>query len=366
MSIFGSTGGSLPQSQKKRKADIVEQLAMRRRRIPQVLECGGEHFTEKVMLRMGRCRHRIVARADKTLEKKKIEAGESCKSPWCPACMLAQARRDAARIAVLMKWIQVKEGKIFWFVTLTAPNVTGDKLKEEITKYNKSFNKLMGREEVERAVKGYVRKLEVTYNKEPFITRDMWYGNKERHIKPQGRYFKEKGLKVGDANPNFDTYHTHFHVLLAVNRTYENDPDQHISKWRWLQLWREVMEDQTITQVDARRVTVSAGREVGEVAKYTAKDADYAVSPEVFAVYYRALTRRQKTTYGGLFADANKLYKEGELDELKEKDLTEYVYRLFYQWEHDGYLLADIRELMEQECAAIHGQTIEEMELEDG
>jgi hypothetical protein len=144
-------------------------------------------------------------------------------------------------------------------------------------------------------------------------------------------------------------------VLIAVNKSYFEDSKQRITRETWLHLWREVMEDQTITQVDARRVTVSAGREVGEVAKYTAKDSDYAHSPEVFAVYYRALTRRQKTTYGGLFADANNLYKDGKLDDYKEKDLTEYVYRLFYQWEHDGYLLADIRELTEQERAMIHG-----------
>lgn len=357
----------IAQVDKKNKKDVVKQFAKRKKRIPKVLECGKEFFTEGTTERMGRCRRYMELFADKTLEKRKVTACESCKSPWCPACMLAQARKDAQRIAVLMKWVRLKEDKEFLFLTLTAPNVRGDELKETITQYNKSFKKLMERLEVERAVKGYIRKLEVTYNKEPIITSDMWNGNKERHIKAQGKYFQALGLHIGDANPNYDTYHPHFHVLIAVNKSYFDDKRLYISRETWLQLWRDVMGDNSITQVDARRVTLNSGKEIGEIAKYTVKDSDFAHSPEVFAVYYKALQGRQKTTYGGLFAKANKLYKEKdpEMMALKEIDLTEYVYRLFYQWERDGYLLTDVRELTAEERAAVHGQAIEEMEVED-
>lgn len=330
------------------------------------LECGGEYFTMCTIERMRRCRHYLELVADRTLEKKKITACEACGSPWCPACMLAQARKDAARIAVLMKWVQLKHGKDFLFLTLTTPNVTGEALRETINEYNLNFKKLTKRREVEGVIKGYVRKLEITYNKEPTITRDMWYGNKERHIRACGKYFKSLGLRIGDANPNFNTYHPHFHVLIAVDRTYF-DSRHYINRQTWLRLWREVMNDQSITQVDVRRVTPNVGREIGEVAKYAAKDSDYAYSPEVFAVYYRALNRRQKTTYPGLFAEANKLYKQKdkEIRDLREKDMTEYVYRLFYEWDKDGYLLTDMRELEEWEKTALFGQPIEEMDIED-
>ena len=52
----------------------------------------------------------------------------------------------------------------FIFLTLTTPNLKGDSL-EEIKKYNKSFKKLMKRKEVKDIVKGYIRKLEITYSK---------------------------------------------------------------------------------------------------------------------------------------------------------------------------------------------------------
>ena len=37
---------------------------------------------------------------------------------------------------------------VFIFLTLTTPNVKGDKLEEEIKHYNKSFERLMKRKEV--------------------------------------------------------------------------------------------------------------------------------------------------------------------------------------------------------------------------
>lgn len=54
----------------------------------------------------------------------------------------------------------------------------------------------------QKVVKGYTRKLEITYNEER------------------------------------DDYHTHFHVLIAVNKSYFNQATQYISRDRWLELWQ--------------------------------------------------------------------------------------------------------------------------------
>lgn len=366
-SVNRITGEIISQQAEKRKQDILEIGREKKRNVEKTRNCGKDYLTEGTIERMGCCRNYWEMVADATLEKKKTIGGNSCKSPWCPVCVWLQARKDALKISILMLYILQEYQREFLFLTLTAPNVTGDRLKETITTYNKAFNNLMGRDEVKRVVKGYVRKLEVTYNKEPIITRDMWYGNKEKHIKAQEQYFRARGLKIGDTNPNYDTYHPHFHVMVAVNKSYFDDTKQYINREKWLRLWREVMGDTSITQVDARRVTLDSGKAIGEIAKYTAKDSDYTHSPEVFGVFYRALNRRQKTTYGGEFAEANDKFKKGKLNDLKEKDLTDYVYRLFYQWQPVGgeYLLADIRELTERERAEIHGIPWEEMDFED-
>ncbi|MDY7954942.1 protein rep, partial [Bacillus thuringiensis] len=70
------------------------------------------------------------------------------------------------------------------------------------------------RRNIQRSIKGYIRKLEMTYDKERFITEEM-YNNKKRKA-----YYDSRGLKVDDHNPNYDTYNPHFHVLLCVEKNY--------------------------------------------------------------------------------------------------------------------------------------------------
>lgn len=45
--------------------------------------------------------------------------------------------------------------------------------------------------------------------------------------------------------------------------------------------------------------------------------------------------------YSGLFKDARKKLKSGELDYLKEVDPTEYIYQIFYTWNKKEYLASE-------------------------
>ncbi|MDG3039656.1 protein rep, partial [Roseicyclus marinus] len=94
--------------------------------------------------------------------------------------------------------------KQFIFLTLTTPNVTSEYLENEIKHYNKAFKKMVERKKVKSILKGYVRKLEITYNKKR------------------------------------DDYNPHFHVLIAVNKSYFTDKRYYISQKEWLNLWRDV------------------------------------------------------------------------------------------------------------------------------
>src|SRR5699024_11841903 len=91
--------------------------------------------------------------------------------------------------------------KEFIFLTLTAPNVPADELNDEIKHYNQSFQRLMQRKEVKQIVKGYARKLEITYNEE------------------------------------HDDYHPHFHVLIAVDKNYFINYWFYIKRHRLLDLY---------------------------------------------------------------------------------------------------------------------------------
>ena len=167
-------------------------------------------------------------------------------------------------------------------------------------------------------------------------------------------------------NEKNNTYHPHLHIIMAVNKSYFSSRD-YISKKKLLELWKECKKDNTITQVDIKKIDTTDRKAILEIAKYSAKDSDYLKSQEVFDVFYKALKGKRLLTYTGVFKDAIDLFKEGKLDKYKEVDLTEYVYLITYNWnkENAEYIVAELKELSEEEKRLVNKKLIEELE-EDG
>lgn len=274
------------------------------------------------------CNTFMMMVADENLEKKKQHKGNSCKNRFCPICAWKKARKDALALSVMMAYLKQEEKKEFIFLTLTAPNVSAEELNDEIKHYNQSFQRLMQRKEVRQVVKGYARKLEITYNEER------------------------------------DDYHPHFHVLIAVNKSYFTDTKQYISRDRWLELWQQVTKNPLITQVDVRKVRNGRDDKVYEIAKYSAKDSDYLQNQNVFEVFYNALKGKRLIVFSGLFKEAMTKFKNGELDDYKEKDMTKYVYAIMYNWGDKKYLELEKRLLTDDELQEINGQLIDEKDVD--
>lgn len=275
------------------------------------------------------CNTFMMMVADKTLEKQKQHKGNTCKNRFCPICSWKKARKDALALAIQMAYIKDAYKKDFIFLTLTTPNVKADELHEEIKDYNHAFQKLMQRKEVKSVVKGYIRKLEVTYNQDR------------------------------------DDYNPHFHVLMAVNKSYFNDRKQYIAQARWLELWQQVTKNPLITNVHVQKVRSNSNKEVAELAKYSAKDSDYLANEKVFDAFYKSLKGKQLMVYSGLFKESNKLFKEGELDQYKEQDPNEYIYALLYHWGNGNYVEEEKRLLTKQEQEEVNGQLMEEQDVEE-
>ena len=275
------------------------------------------------------CNTFMMLVSDQTMEKKKQHKGNSCKNRFCPICSWKKARKDALALSVMMQYLKEEEEKEFVFLTLTAPNVKAAELEDEINHYNHSFQKLMQRKEVKTIVKGYVRKLEITYNEKR------------------------------------DDYHPHFHVLLAVDKNYFNNSWSYIKRDRWLKLWQQVTKNSLITQVDVRKVSNSKDDKVFEVAKYSAKDSEYLVNQEVFNTFYKALKGKRILSYSGLFKEAMTKFKAGDLEKYKEQDTTQYVYALLYNWGKKAYIEEERRLLTEEEQKEVNGQLFDEIEVDD-
>lgn len=286
------------------------------------------HIGENQMDLVQDCNTFLSFIADKTLEKQKLYKANSCKNRFCPVCAWRKARKDALGLSLMMQYIKQQERKEFIFLTLTTPNVQNEQLEDEIKHYNKSFKKMVERKKVKSIIKGYVRKLEITYNKKR------------------------------------DDYNPHFHVLIAVNKSYFTDKRYYISQQEWLDLWRDVTGISEITQVQVQKIRQNNNKELYEMAKYSGKDSDYLINQKVFDAFYKSLKGKQVLVYSGLFKEARKLLKNGDLDYLKEIDPTEYIYQIFYIWKQKEYLASELHDLTEQEKRELNHQMIDEIEEE--
>lgn len=286
------------------------------------------HIGENQMDLVEDCNTFLSFVADKTLEKQKLYKANSCKNRFCPVCAWRKARKDALGLSLMMQYIKQQENKEFIFFTLTTPNVMCEELENEIKRYNNSFRKLIKRKKVGSVIKGYVRKLEITYNKKR------------------------------------DDYNPHFHVLIAVNKSYFTDKRYYISQQEWLDLWRDVTGISEITQVQVQKIRQNNNKELYEMAKYSGKDSDYLINQKVFDAFYKSLKGKQVLVYSGLFKEAKKKLKNGDLDYLKEIDPTEYIYQIFYIWKQKEYLTSELYDLTEQEKREINHKMIDEIEEE--
>jgi plasmid rolling circle replication initiator protein Rep len=287
----------------------------------------------KLLERIKECGEFLQMLSDLTLENSKLHKASFCGNRFCPMCSWRVACKDSLEISILMEHLRKEENKEFIFLTLTTPNVKGSELDSSIKSYNKAFKKLMERKEVKNIVKGYIRKLEVTYNSDK-------------------------------TSISCDTYHPHFHVVLAINKSYFTDTKQYINHDRWLNLWREATGDFSITQVDVRKAKANNYKEVYELAKYSVKDTDYLINREVFTVFYKALKGKQVLVFSGLFKDAHKMYLNGELNIYKKVDAIEYAYMVNYNWFENKYDSSQIRELTEEEKQKFNKNLIEDVDVE--
>jgi plasmid rolling circle replication initiator protein Rep len=268
----------------------------------------------------------MATNADMT--KFKVLHANFCKHRFCPVCSYVKSMKLAYKLHVMTKYITHEHGYRYIFVTLTAPNVSGDKLSEEITRYNKAFDKFVQLPAIKDISQGFIRKLEITYNGDRRITKEYYAKAK--------KYCDARGLRVGMPNPNYDTYHTHFHVIFAVKSNYFTSRD-YIPKSMFLLLWQRCMQDKSITQVHVQSVKDNASRNlhsgIYEMAKYSAKDSDYARSQAVFDVFYEALKGRREITFGGIFREARDKFDNDELKDFETPaDMSELCWRILYSW----------------------------------
>jgi len=262
--------------------------------------------------------------SDTKMIKKKVFQANFCENRFCPMCQFRLAVKEGMMINLMMEAISQEAQQEYLLVTLTAPNVKAEALSETLDAYNLGFKNLCKRKKVLFINNGYVRKIEVTYNK-----------------------------KRND-------YHPHIHAVFAVDKKYFRSK-KYLKQQEWLELWQEVMDDKRISQVNVKKAYKKDAS--FELAKYMAKSSDYTHSQATFDVFYQALKGRQLITYNGLFKEYLKRYKAKELDIYKTHDDTEYCYRILYRWHWKKYKEEWVKEMTQEEYQKLRKDAIDDSRI---
>lgn len=281
---------------------------------------GSEKYWLKRSERMFECGSLLRFAVSRTGDKRLIGA-QFCRDRMCPAC---QKRRSLAMFHqvknVCLSLQSEYKSTAYLLLTLTVPNVPEDKLKAEIALMNKAWSSLSKKVEFKKSIWGWFKALEITYN--------------------------EKA----------DTYHPHFHILLAVPQKYFKGKG-YINQARWLELWQIATKNDSITQVDVRRVKPNPKRPdstaiesaAAEVGKYATKPSDYItkVSNDEYKANKKVvrdlavnLKGKRLTAFGGRMKEhyIKLQLADIESDELDlihvtgESDLLDAVMVQMYRW----------------------------------
>ena len=195
---------------------------------------------------------------------------------------------------------------VFIFLTLTAKNCSGEELSGELDRLMAAWKRFEHRKPFKQAVKGWYRGLEVTHN-------------------------------VDLLSPSYDTFHPHFHCLLAVNKSYFKKQD-YLTQEAWVELWQQSLKVDYKPVVDVRKVKGSHSKAVAEAAKYAVKSSDIIIpddwdlTVETVRMLDAALHNRRLVAFGGVMKEIHKrlnledeetgdlIHVEGESPEEKVTD----------------------------------------------
>lgn len=271
-----------------------ERINLSKKRIKAIAECGS--FLQYA--------------TDQKVENRKLFTANFCHNRYCPICSRNKSLKDARDVKILTEYLR-DSGFEFLFATFTAPNCSQEELKAEITTYNKSLERMFKRQKY-NFIKGYIRKLEITFND------DM-------------------------NSKSYRTFHPHFHVLIAIDKSYFGR--KYVSKQEWLMDWKKAMRDSSITQVDIKKVSLDSrknniDKSILELTKYITKDFDFYSEIDVFENFYKGTKGKQMFAFSGIFRAARKKLKNKELEKYAgEQKEIEWFYLFTQIYKENKYFV---------------------------
>lgn len=246
--------------------------------------------------------------------RRKLVSANFCRVRLCPMCQWRRALLNykyTMRIVCAMLQEAEEQGRqLRWMmVTLTVRSCTGDELSVTLDQMQAAWDRLARYGDVMAHVQGWYRGLEITHDCNQLITEEMYRGRKE--------YYDERHLKAGDLNPNYDTYHPHYHLLIAVSDKYTRISYER-NRHNWALAWAAAAKLDYWPQVDIQRCRGRHGettspeavaKMVAEAAKYMCKAKDY-ILPDDWDLTVDTVRLLDKVLHNRRFVAYGKACKE--------------------------------------------------------
>lgn len=251
--------------------------------------------------RLSKCASVLIFRTDPETGRKKLDHADFCRVRLCPVCTWRRSLKLKAQGMKILTAMMAEYPYNWLMLTLTVRNVRGPELSPTIDAMNKGWERLSKTKEFRKLMDpsgkypggGWHRATEVTHNVDP-------------------------------ASPSFDTFHPHFHVLMAVPSRYFKDAD-YIPHAEWQAMWRKAMRLDYDPSVDVRKAYDSKAKTIAEAMKYAAKSSEYLIpedwdlTVETVAVLDQAFDHRRFSAFGGVM---KQWHKKLNLDSPEDGDLV--------------------------------------------
>nr|CRY97096.1 hypothetical protein [uncultured prokaryote] len=234
----------------------------------------------------------IEQRADGT-ERLKLRTAWFCRVRLCPVCQWRRSLKIYGQAVQIIRATQQQRPRTAWIMlTLTVRNVDGWDLPAALDDMTAAWHRLLKTKDWQQIALGALRATEVTHN-----------------LKPDGS--------------SYDTYHPHYHVLIAVDERYFHSR-HYLSREKWAQLWQDCARLEYKPQVWVSRVRGTSEAALAEVAKYATKPAEYIIPDDLdmmqqtIYVLDKALHKRRLMAWSGLL---KQVHHDLHLDDAETGDL---------------------------------------------
>ena len=244
-----------------------------------------------------------------------------CRVSLCPMCQWRKSLKVSCQVSRVMDLAQIRDPDLVpLFLTLTLQNCVFDDLAKTLDILFAGWHEFERGKRVTPLIKGSFRAVEITYDGAKLITAKRYQRAK--------KFYNHNGLKVGDENPSFDTFHPHIHAIILVEKSYFENESKYKETREWVALWKQAARLSYDPVCDIRVCKAEEGnlrKAVLEVAKYTLKDSqflkasDKAFTDRLVGLLSEALFKRRLYAYGGIMRE---LAKELKVDKPGEGDLV--------------------------------------------